>query len=148
MDLARELGELLGRLEQARVGYALAGGLALAVHGVVRATADIDLLIPPGAEEEAVGVARQVGFQGPENLAFSSGVQLRRLVKFGGQEPLLLDLILATGDLETAWSSRIRVAFGDLPIWVVSREGLRRMQLLAAREVDLADLRRLEELDG
>ena len=37
-------------LEEAGVEYALIGGYALAAHGLVRATEDIDLLVDPSAE--------------------------------------------------------------------------------------------------
>ena len=38
---------LLRALEQYNVDYALVGGLALNLHGIVRATEDIDLFIRP-----------------------------------------------------------------------------------------------------
>ena len=37
-------------LEEAAVEYALIGGYALAAHGLVRATEDIDLLVDPSPE--------------------------------------------------------------------------------------------------
>ena len=43
LDLLEELKNVLARLEQDGVPYALCGGLAMAVHGYPRATVDIDL---------------------------------------------------------------------------------------------------------
>jgi hypothetical protein len=43
--------------------------------------------------------------------------------------------------------SRASLATVDAPLWVVSRDGLVRMKAAAGREQDLADIRRLEELD-
>ena len=42
--LGRQIAEVIAVLEKARVPAALIGGLALAPHGVVRATQDVDLL--------------------------------------------------------------------------------------------------------
>ena len=45
MDTFDELRNLLQSLQGDGVPYALCGGLALTVHGIIRATEDIDLLI-------------------------------------------------------------------------------------------------------
>ncbi|TAK51710.1 MAG: hypothetical protein EPO25_15750 [Gammaproteobacteria bacterium] len=42
--LGRQIAEVLAALDQAQAAAALIGGLALAPHGVVRATQDVDLL--------------------------------------------------------------------------------------------------------
>ncbi|RYE93550.1 MAG: hypothetical protein EOO75_04120 [Myxococcales bacterium] len=44
LDLFAELTGLLQILEQRGLDYALCGGIALAIHGVPRATQDIDLM--------------------------------------------------------------------------------------------------------
>ena len=41
---------LLSAPEEAEVGYVLIGGLALNLHGLVRATEDVDLLLDPSAD--------------------------------------------------------------------------------------------------
>ena len=46
MNLKDELFLIVETLERGGVEYALCGGMAVAVHGYVRATKDIDLLIP------------------------------------------------------------------------------------------------------
>ena len=47
VDLYQEFAALIRALEAGRVDYAVAGGLAVAIWGVPRATQDIDLLVPP-----------------------------------------------------------------------------------------------------
>jgi hypothetical protein len=148
MDLTIELERLLAALEAAEAPYALAGGLALAVHGVVRATIDIDLLVPGEALEQVSEVARNRGFRGSTELRFSSGLEIRRLVKIVEEDTLVLDLLRAETTDAEALRSRERSRLGDLEFWVVSRDGLRRLKTAAGRDQDLADLRRLKELDG
>jgi hypothetical protein len=148
LDLYDELCSLLAALREAGVDYALCGALALAVHGVPRATQDIDLLIEPASLEPALAVARARGFvvEG-DPLRFEDGTVLRRANKFEGADFLTLDLLLVGESLRPAWASRIEVGSERGPIRVVSREGLIRMKAAAGRPRDLADVVALRDLD-
>ena len=148
VNLHDELIGLLRALEARGVAYALTGGLALAVHGVVRATEDIDLLVPGEELESVVGVARELGFGIETRLAFASGLEIRRLAKVEGDETLVLDLLRVDATSEEAFRDRIRVRLEGLEVQVVSRRGLELLKLAAGRDQDLADLARLRELDG
>lgn len=46
MDLYEQLAMIVQELDAEGIPYALYGALALAVHGVPRATSDIDLIVP------------------------------------------------------------------------------------------------------
>jgi len=148
MDLVVELEGLLRALEAEGAAYALAGGLALATHGVVRATVDVDLLVPDEGIERVSGIAAALGFRAPTELSFASGLRMRRLVKFEEEDSLVLDLLRVDPSSAAAFVGRERSRLGEVDFWVVSRAGLREMKLAAGREQDLADVRRLEELDG
>ena len=80
----------------------------------------------------------------------STGVSIRRFTKLAAAgQPLMLDVIVAEGPLETVWRTRTRIAFGDDPtsaVWAVSREGLITLKLAAGRPQDLVDVQRLEEV--
>jgi hypothetical protein len=148
LDLFEEAIGLLGDLERRGVPYAVAGAIALAIHGVPRATTDIDLLVDPRDLAAALAVARERRF-GIEALpmTFSDGLEIRRVVKVDGPDLLTLDLLLVNVNLEPVWASRQRVRTERGEVWVVSRRGLIQMKAWAGREQDLADIRRLEELD-
>ncbi len=49
MEFARAL-ELLHALERERVAYVVVGSMAMAAHGLVRATRDLDLFVEPSAD--------------------------------------------------------------------------------------------------
>ena|SRR5687767_3322420 len=148
LDLFDQTIALLSDLDAAGVEYALAGALALAVHGVPRATTDIDLLIPPAALESALAVAARRGFVfAALPMRFDDGMEVRRVSMIEGEETLTLDLLLVNDNLREVWASRQRVPVGEGAIWVLSLDGLVRMKSWAARPQDLADLRRLEDLD-
>jgi hypothetical protein len=148
LSLFEETTALLAELERHGVPYAVAGALALAIHGVPRATTDIDLLVRREALEAALEVASARGF-GVQALPmrFSDGLEVRRTTKVEANEMLTLDLLLVNANLEPVWAGRERVLTGGGDIWVVSRAGLIEMKAWAGREQDLADIRRLRELD-
>jgi len=43
--LGQQIAQVVGELNDAKLTFALIGGLALAAHRVVRATSDVDLLV-------------------------------------------------------------------------------------------------------
>ena len=148
IDLFEETRRLLLALEQRGIEYALVGAVALAVHGVPRATTDIDLLIRPESIEAVAKEARELGFViEAQPMRFPDGMEIRRLSKIVDEETLTLDLILVDANLEEAWASRKRVEASFAGAWVVSRDALIRMKAWAGREQDIADVKRLVELD-
>ena len=50
-------------LSASKISYALIGGFALAAHGVVRATVDIDMLVDGHKKDQAKKVLEDAGFQ-------------------------------------------------------------------------------------
>jgi hypothetical protein len=148
LSLFEEAVGLLTDLERRGIPYAVAGAVALAIHGVPRATTDLDLLVDPRDLDAVLGVARARQF-GIEALPmrFSDGMEVRRMTKVDGTEMLTLDLLLVNPNLEPVWTSRERIPTERGEFWVVSRQGLIQMKAWAGREQDLADIVRLRELD-
>jgi len=62
IDIYEELKLLTASLESHGVEYALCGGLALAVHGYVRATVDLDLLILPDEVKSGLKIVQGLGY--------------------------------------------------------------------------------------
>ena len=56
---------VLGALNAARVRYLVAGGLAVVAHGLVRFTADIDVVLDPDSESlrRAIGALSALGYR-------------------------------------------------------------------------------------
>ena len=98
--------------------------------------------------EATLEVARARGFRVQAlPMRFSDGLEVRRSSKVDAPVMLALDLLLVNENLEPVWASRERVATERGDVWVVSRQGLIEMKAWAGREQDLADIRRLRELD-
>jgi Nucleotidyl transferase AbiEii toxin, Type IV TA system len=147
MDFFRELIDLTDALDAAGVDYALCGGVALAIHGVPRATQDIDLLVRPEDLEGLRKTARTCGF-GLESfpMDFSSGITIQRFTKLVDGQPLMLDALLVGKSLETVWNGRQTAEIEGGRMRVVSRDGLIALKLAAARPQDLVDVQRLQEI--
>src|SRR5437870_135840 len=87
MDIYDELHNLLEALRRHRVAYALCGGLAMAVYGIVRATEDIDLLVEEPGLRKVREVAEGLGFRfGPKPLVLKRGrIKIYRMLKLAGE---------------------------------------------------------------
>ena len=147
MDLYDEFRTLVEALNEARVPYALCGGMAMAVHDVPRATVDIDLMVSEAGLEGVVSVARELGFTlDSGELQFRDGdIRIRRLLKPDPEagDSLVLDLLLVTPATRSAWESRTVFQLEWGPVSVVGREGLVELKALRDSGRDRDDIARL-----
>jgi hypothetical protein len=151
MDILSEYSALIDRLQSAGIEYATCGGLAMAVHGYVRATKDIDILILDADLGNAFRIAGELGFD-IEGLPidFDAGAfRLRRLSKIEPetQSLLTIDFILVTEFTRDVWEDRELMDWGSGRAWVVSKRGLVKMKTQAGRPQDLVDISKLENDD-
>lgn len=82
-DITGELRALVSALEKQEIDYALCGGMAIAVHGRLRATIGIDLLIPAVSQDDVLAIAKSFGYNvRGKNLSFANGaIEIRRVSK-------------------------------------------------------------------
>jgi hypothetical protein len=149
MDLFQELSGLLQALEERRVPYALCGGFALSVYGIVRATEDLDLMVPPEALPDLRQTLKELGFtrENPPMELAGGKVVITRFLRFvqSSEEAVMVDALHVTPGVRAAWDSRTRVVTGLGSISVVSREGLIALKRLRNSAIDQTDIARLEE---
>ena len=90
-DVFTTLQNLSRRLEEAKIPYALVEGLALAAHGFVRMTQDVDLLMTQeGLEafkEKFVGRGYVSAFSGAQKTFRDSETQVRIEILITGDYP-------------------------------------------------------------
>ena len=151
-DLYEEFNSIVAALEEHGIDYAVCGGLAMAVHGLPRATVDIDLLILGKSLEQVRELARTLGYTIEAfPMTFSRGaVEIRRLSKIDRDTGIVLslDLLLVTPEIVDIWQSRTEVAWEAGSLWVVSRRGLMALKSLRSSAQDLADIERLKEIEN
>ncbi len=152
--MARLLDEFIGiteALNERGLEYAVCGGWAMAIHGFLRATIDIDLLILADDLDEVMSAAIEQGFDIVGlPLNFDSGkMQIRRVSKIDSEskELITLDLLLVTEALENVWKGRKRVKWNAGEYQIVSRDGMMVMKEMADRPKDRIDLEYLRGMD-
>ena len=152
LDLVLELLGIARALEERHVPYAVCGGIAVTIHGAVRSTKDIDLLVDRRDRETILQAVAELGI-GLESapMVFGKGTpaerEVQRVSKVRDGEVLTLDLLIADEALRDVWEHRELVLWEKTPLWVVSRAGLLQMKRLAGRLQDLADIEKLEAGD-
>jgi hypothetical protein len=146
-DITEELLKLVAVLGEGEVEYALCGGMAMAVHGQLRTTIDIDLLIRSDSLDQVMTIARFLGYNiRGKDMSFASGaVERRRVSKIdpGDGELLSLDLLLVTPETLGSWESRVQAEWEGGKLSVVSAEGLIALKQLRGSRQDLADIEAL-----
>ena len=149
----QDFRDLLSALLRAGARFLVAGAHAMAVHGVPRATGDLDVWVDPAPDNAERVWQALLEFGAPVAALPVS----KRDLEIPGQEvqicvsPQRIDVLTGvTGvDFETAWVERIvhRVDTLDLPF--IGREALLRNKRATGRAKDLADLEILErQKDG
>ena len=136
-------------LNQAHVGYALCGGMAVVLHGYPRLTRDIDILIRPESLLDARKALEPVGFTlSPGLIPFDVDTpnerQVFRVSKPIGSDLLTVDFRLLPNSLGHVWANRETYDIDGVPVDTVSREGLVAMKRLAGRPQDLSDIANLQ----
>jgi hypothetical protein len=148
IDLYDELRALVRSLNEARASYALCGGLAMAVHGKVRATIDMDLLVPPQELDEVKAACHSCGYaiEAMPMLMAAGRVPIVRLTKVETRsgDSLTVDLLVVTDSTAPVWSGREQVTWEGHSLWIVSRQGLIALKRLRGSGQDLDDIAWLE----
>lgn len=149
MDLFDELTRVVAALDASGVQYAVCGALALAIHGLPRATKDIDVLVLADALGDLRIAVRNCGYtiEALPMTFSSSGITVHRFTKLDAGRAIMLDALVADGPLANVWATRQELQFSAGTIHVVSRAGLITLKLAAARPQDLADIARLQEIE-
>ena len=149
LDIYEEFLQLVKKFHAEGISYALCGGLALAIYDVIRATVDIDLLVLTQSLEHALKAATDLGYEIKANpMSFAGGkIQIHKVSKIDTDigQPLSIDFLLVTDDLEWVWKDRKKISIEQGPIWVVSQAGLIYLKQLRGNAQDKEDI---EELRG
>lgn len=132
-------------LSEAGVSYAIGGALALAVAGVPRGTADVDVnvFVEDGAVPAILAVFKALGMEGDEAAAIARGRRDGMFVlRWDGMR---IDVFLPSIPFaREAERTRVRIRSDDgWSGWFLSAEALAVFKILFFRGKDLVDLERL-----
>ncbi len=153
---------VLASLERARVRYLVVGGVAVVLHGYLRTTLALDLVLQleQANVERALEALAELGFQpqAPVPLSSFADPQIREtwlheknMTVFSLWHPehpgFAVDLFVQEPfDFDTVYQRALRVPLQATEATVVSREDLMIMKRAAGRALDLDDVTALSEL--
>ena len=143
----QDFRDLFAEFNALRVEYLIVGAHALAVHGHVRATRDLDILISPQAANARRVLEALKSFGAPTHDLTVEDLSEPELVFQIGVPPVRIDILTSISGVEfpEAWEARVFTRFGDQEVGVLSREHLVRNKRASGRTQDLADLESLGE---
>jgi hypothetical protein len=140
--LNRDYNDILSALSAEGAEFLIVGAYAVGVHGIPRATGDIDIWVRP-TRENASRVMRALKRFGAALLDLTEDDLATVDTVFQmGVAPSRIDVITGISGLtfEQAWPSRITVAIEGLTVPVIGRDDLLRNKAASGRPKDLADL--------
>lgn len=141
--------DLLAALLEAQARFLVVGAHAMAVHGVPRATGDLDVWIASDGDNAGRVWSALVRFGAPvEALGFSEEDLKRpdQVVQIG-LPPRRIDVLTAISGVgfDEAWPGRVVHEVSSLRVPFIGRDELIRNKRAAARAKDMADLEALGE---
>lgn len=150
------LSRVSNALEAAGVHYALVGGYAVALHGAVRGTVDVDFVLrwslrdleAAEAALGSIGLVSRLPVTAGEVFRFRDEyIRNRNLIAWNFYNPRDLseqvDIVISE-DLKGKRRVRMKTLAG--PVQVLSRKDLIAMKKASGRPQDLADIEALEKL--
>ena len=138
--------ELLLAFNAHNVEYLIVGAHALAAHGHVRATKDLDLWVRPEESNAQKVLGALSDFGAPLSGLTVDDLSRKETIFEIGLPPIRIDVITNIDgvEFEDAWPDRLETVFGGVPAFVISRYHLIRNKKASARLQDLADVQQLE----
>jgi hypothetical protein len=145
MALYLEFDLIVRRFAQAKLRYAVAGGLAVGLHGYVRATQDMDFLMHEEDLAKAKVMLLRQGYRAnPAVQEFArAGLTLNRFFKRLPKEEdlMLVDILIPTSARMLRVLERaVLVPYGKTSIRVVTANDLVKMKRLRGSTADKADI--------
>ena len=136
--------DVFASLHSHDVRYVVIGGVAAVLHGVPRATFDVDILIEatPENAQRLLDALAEAGF-GTAALTTAQDVVAHEVMIF--KDRVRLDVQTRTPglDFQSAWARRQTMDYRGQALYVLSRQDLIASKLASGRRVDLEDVRML-----
>ena len=148
MDLPPDWKEFLASLNSNRIRYLIVGAIAMAKHGTVRFTGDIDIWVADDEPnlEALTQMIETFGFKLREPGHPSPFLGRAKIVHLG-QPPFRIDVMTAIAGVgfEEAWAARVPGALGGVEVNFISADLMIRNKRSTGRAKDASDAAALEE---
>ena len=146
--MLNKLKDVFLSFQEHKVKYLVIGGIASVLHGVPRATFDLDILIEP-TEENAGRLLDALKNAGLATALLTNVKELLANEITVFEDKVRIDVQTSTPGLvfENAWNRRETMDYQKQKFYVVSKDDLISSKRAAGRKVDLEDVRLLELSD-
>ena len=143
--MLNRLQDVFRSFQQHDVKYVVIGGIAAIIHGVPRATFDLDVLIEATAQnaQRLLDSLLDAGL-GTASMTTAEDVLANEITIF--KDRVRIDVQTSTPGIsfQDAWRRRQTVSYQGQEFLVVSKDDLIATKRAAGRDVDLEDVRLLE----
>lgn len=139
--------DLLSEFIAHGVDFLVVGAHALAFHGYVRATRDMDVWIRPSRSNGMRALEALRSFGAPLLDLTVDDLERPGVVFQIGVEPIRIDVLTGISGVrfEQAWAEREQGKFGDLNVAILSKKHLVQNKRAVGRKQDLADIENLQK---
>lgn len=145
--MLNQLKDVFASFHANNVKYIVIGGIAAIVHGVPRATFDLDILIEATEENASrlLTALEEVGL-GTASLISPAELAQHEITIFNDRVRVDVQTFTPGLDFKTGWKNKQTIDYQGQPFYVVNKEDLIASKRAAGRPVDLADVDALESL--
>lgn len=145
--MSPDFRDLLSEFNAAGVEYLVVGAHALAAHGRVRATGDLDVWVKPEAVNATRVLKALAAFGAPITDLTVDDLTKPDTIFQIGLPPLRIDVITGIDavQFDEAWNGRLEVRFSGMSTAVLSIEHLLKNKKAVGRPQDLADVAWIEK---
>jgi hypothetical protein len=143
----RDFVEMLSALSAAKADYLVVGAHALAAHGIVRATGDLDIWVRSTSENADRVWSALASFGAPLDRISKHELTNDDVVYQIGIAPNRIDILTSISgvDFDTAWVNHVTIAVAGVQVPVLGKTDLIVNKRSAGRPQDLADVSALRK---
>ncbi|RKY25103.1 MAG: hypothetical protein DRP62_02140 [Planctomycetota bacterium] len=143
--MLNRLQDVFRLFQQHEVKYVVIGGIASVLHGVPRATFDLDILIEATAEnvQRLLTALENAGFA-TATMTNTEDVLANEITVFDDRVRIDVQIRTPGVSFQDAWNRRKTITYQGQKFFILSKEDLIRSKRACGRDVDMEDVRLLE----
>ena len=140
--------DVLGALVDFGADFVIVGAHALAVHGIPRATGDIDIFVRPSMANarRVIAALRDFGAPVEAHGVSETDFATRGYVYQIGLPPRRIDVLTEVSGLtfDEVWQTKVQIQVGEIEVFFIGRDAMIKNKRASGRTKDFADVEALE----
>jgi hypothetical protein len=143
--MLNRLQDVFRLFQQNEVKYVVIGGIASVLHGVPRATFDLDILIEASTEnvQRLLTAMENAGFA-TATMTNAKDVLANEITVFNDRVRIDVQTSTPGISFQDAWNRRQTITYNGQKFFILSKEDLIKSKRACGRDIDMEDVRLLE----